>query len=363
MPVMVTSFHRFVPLARKGNVIPLTSDNRSKLYYFTGLLNYVEVEHANVFGASSVFDITKDMMNCFFQSYAMRTNSKGEPVGEATIQGCIETCTATMYNLCSTYGNRMSVSPKDLYHSRVARDEYGREHTVNFPEFVVRSASVNKQMIFRDMPLRVFEVFINEAFRYTPDVSFAFCLCAFGGLRPSEACNVTREDSPIRKGLEWEWANGNDLPSGLTIHLEQEYCLRSDHVSVGKIKKERTQKVPLFCVPALYKAYCLHMEYMKTRAYEIDYGPMFVNLRNMALTYNDFTNRFKMVVNEHMIPVLKSLSNSNEMMIYGHLLKDVSLAGHVLRHFFTVQLVVHKYTIAQIMNARGDKDLPVRTGI
>ncbi len=97
VPVMITSFHRFVPLGRKGNVVPLTSDNRSKLYYFTSMLNFVEVEHSDVFSAASVFDITKEMMNSFFQNYALRKNSRGEPVGEATIQGCIDACTATMY--------------------------------------------------------------------------------------------------------------------------------------------------------------------------------------------------------------------------------------------------------------------------
>ena len=86
-----------------------------------------------------------------------------------------------------------------------------------------------------------------------------------------------------------------------------------------------------------------------------EYMPMFVNNKGMALTYNDFTNRFKKLVTDYLVPLLKTLADK-ELLFYGEILEDFSIACHILRHFFTVQLVVHGYDTPQIMAARGDKD-------
>ncbi len=67
-------------------------------------------------------------------------------------------------------------------------------------------------------------------------------LGAFVGLRPSEACNVRREDSPLGAGIIFHQSDNQVFK--IEIDLRKEMPLRSDLKPTGRIKKERLQAVP-----------------------------------------------------------------------------------------------------------------------
>ena len=81
---------------------------------------------------------------------------------------------------------------------------------------------------------------------------------------------------------------------------------------------------------------------------------MFINNRGMAMTYDDYRNRFICLVDKRFRPVLLE-SDDAECRLYGQMLYENRLGLHSLRHWFSVQLVLHGEDIAQIQYWRGDK--------
>ena len=81
---------------------------------------------------------------------------------------------------------------------------------------------------------------------------------------------------------------------------------------------------------------------------------MFINRQGMALTYESYYRRFKTLVENHLRPLLM-IHSDPECRIYGQLLYENSIAPHVLRHWFSVQLALHGEDVAQLQFWRGDK--------
>jgi integrase len=207
--------------------------------------------------------------------------------------------------------------------------------------------------IFRDMPTKVLEILINLAFINARDIVFALCLQIFAGLRPGEVCNVRQDNSPLGCGII-QTINDNKVLR-IEIDLTQEYILRSDGIICGKIKKERIQRIHPAFTDAFSKAYTFHKRYIDTKQYEEAYCPMFVNSKGTAMTYFNYRNKFNNLIINHLRPLLLKHEDS-ECRIYGQLLYEHSLGLHVLRHWFSVQLVLMGEDIAQIQYWRGDSD-------
>lgn len=55
--------------------------------------------------------------------------------------------------------------------------------------------------IFRDIPNSAFKMFFSHIAEQHKELLMLVTLSAFSGLRPSEACNVRREDSALGAGL------------------------------------------------------------------------------------------------------------------------------------------------------------------
>lgn len=82
---------------------------------------------------------------------------------------------------------------------------------------------------------------------------------------------------------------------------------------------------------------------------------MFVDNNRMAMTYKTYARRFTTLVDNHFRPVLLECDDP-ECRIYGQLLYENNLTLHSLRHWYSVQLVLHGEDIAQIQYWRGDKN-------
>ena len=150
-------------------------------------------------------------------------------------------------------------------------------------------------------------------------------LSAFAGLRPSGACNVRQEISPLGSGLIIKKVNG--CIQRIDIDITEEKNLRSDLKVVGLIKKERMQAVyPRFMSAFIY-AYNLHKDYLSTCKYEEAYCPMSVNSHGNAMTYPNYLSIFKKMTSE-LIPVLLR-ANDPEVVEYGHELLEHNIAPHI----------------------------------
>jgi site-specific recombinase XerD len=172
-------------------------------------------------------------------------------------------------------------------------------------------------------------------------------------LRAGEVCNIRQEQSPIGGSLKVTRV-GNDARK-VEIDLTRELPMRSDAVFCGKIKKERVQCVYPPFLDAFDTAYRHHRQWLSAQKFEPEYCPMFVNNRGKAMTYNDYHSRFRYLVNERFRPALLE-SGDVECRLYGQMLYENRLGLHSLRHWYSVQLVLHGEDIAQIQYWRGDKN-------
>ena len=220
------------------------------------------------------------------------------------------------------------------------------------PDFQIRGVPQEKN-IFRDIPTKVFQILMNLVVRYTPDIALAIGLQAFGGLRPGEVCNVRQEASQKGAGILFTFIDGRLVKA--EIDLTHEYAMRSDGVVCGNIKKERRQCIYPPFLEAFRTLYKYHLEYLKIHAFEPEYCPMFINSRGMAMTYDDYYQRFRKLIDERLRPMLLGHPDP-ECRIYGQLLCENRLGPHALRHWFSVQLALRGEDVAQLQFWRGDKN-------
>jgi len=177
-------------------------------------------------------------------------------------------------------------------------------------------------------------------------------LSAFGGLRPSEACNVRRADSPLGAGMLFDVIDGE--LARVEIDISEELNIRSDLHSVGNIKKERRQQIPDIFLGAFRDSYNIYVNHIKNKKYEKDYGAFTVNKQGKAMTCDSYRKKFQTIIRDEMIPIYLA-SDDPEMVIYGRILMEHKLSPHVFRHWFTVQLVLSGIdNPGELMYWRGD---------
>lgn len=70
------------------------------------------------------------------------------------------------------------------------------------------------------------------------------------------------------------------------------------------------------------------------------------------MTYDSYRYRFQKIVHLTIPKLLQS--KDNQLVAYGLLLQDHKIAPHIMRHLFTVDLVLQGYDLAQIKKYRGD---------
>ena len=350
--VRFTRLHEFSG-AYDGKVYrPLASDAKMRLYYICMALNYVLIDHFDIYRTDHVFKVTKDMLTAFFMDYALAKMDNGRHRGEESIEKCVSAVAMFFYKLSLRYGKNMVLKPADLYKKKEGYTVRGRKVEKSVPDFQVRGVPEEKE-IFRDIPTKAFEILIRLAVRYTPDIAFAIGLQAFAGLRPGEVCNVRQAKSPRGPGIVFTERDGRLIRA--EIDLRHEYAMRSDGVSCGKIKKERKQGVYTPFLPAFHTLYKIHMDFLSKHDFEEDYCPMFINRNGMAMTYEDYYWRFRKLVDEHLRKELL-YHDDPELRLYGQLLCENSLGPHALRHWFSVQLALRGEDIAQLQSWRGDRN-------
>jgi integrase len=348
--VRFTNLHDYAGIYSGKTFAPMQSEATAKLYYVCRMLNYVLIERFQDFGADHVFEVTREMLEQFFRDYAETPKANGECRGQASVERCIAAVTSFYRSLRRKFAAQMNLKDHELVTERFVWNRRSGVVPKIVPTFQARGIRTSRP-IFRELPTKAFRLLMNHAFRYTPDISFALCLQAFAGLRAGEVCNIRQEQSPIGSSLAMTLI-GRDVRK-VEIDLTRELPMRSDGAICGRIKKERVQCVYPPFLDAFAFAYRHHKEYLSAQKYEPDFCPMFVNRRGMAMTYANYADRFKTLVEKHFRPALLG-SADPELRLYGQLLCERSLGLHVLRHWYSVQLVLRGEDIAQVQYWRGD---------
>ena len=347
--VHFTSFHNYIDAYTKGVCIPLAGDAKAKMHYVCAMLNYIFIENHETFGVEHVFSIEKEMLDGFFQDYAYWKRPDGSYRSRQSIEKCVTAITGFFRKLCRSYGGYMKITPKDLYDEKTVFTKRGQARKKLSPNFKVR-VPASEKIILRDIPTKVFQVILNQSFRYMPEIVSAICLQAFAGLRPGEVCNVRQECSPLGRGLAIT-AIGGTVKS-VEIDLSTEYVLRSDGVKCGGIKRERRQRVYPAFLTAFCKAYEFHRQLLNG-GFEQEYCPMFVGNWGMAMTYFDYRGKFQRLITEQVRPALLS-HDDPECRLYGQILYERRLGLQGLRHWYSVQLALMGEDIAGLQYWRGD---------
>jgi integrase len=345
-----TNLHNYVGIFGGKVFLPLASDAEKRLYYACKMLNYVLIERHAEFGVDGVLQVSRAALESFFRDYALEAKPDGGFRGEQSIEKCVGAVVALFRNLRRKFGEQMALTDADLVAEKLVRTRRGDTVSKKVPAFQVRGIPSQSE-VFRDLPTKAFKTMLNLAFRYTPDIALALCRQAFAGLRAGEVCNVRQENSPLGSGIVFTRI-GDDVRR-IEIDITREIPLRSDAVGVGKIKKERVQCVYPPFIDAFVAAYKFHLDYLAEHSFEPDYCPMFVNNRGKAMTYTVYARRFAMLVTKHFRPALLG-SDDPECKLYGQMIYENDLTPHALRHWFTVQLVLHGEGVAQVQYWRGD---------
>lgn len=349
--VRFTKLHRFTG-AHDGKVYrQLASDVKNRMYYICMMMNYILIDHYDIYKVDHVFKVTKDMLLAFFMDYALEKKPNGKYRGEDSIERCVGAVVLFFSKLIYKYGGHVALKRSDLYVKKEIHTPRGVV-TKAVPDFQIRGVPEQKE-IFRDIPSKAFVILLKQAVRFAPDIALAIALQAFAGLRPGEVCNVRQECSPKGPGLLFIRMDGRVIRA--EIDLKREYAMRSDGVICGKIKKERSQGVYPAFLPVFQKIYDMHKVYLSGHRYEKDYCPMFINTKGMAMTYDDYYGRFRELVEKHFRPVMLE-QDDPELRIYGQMLCENILGPHSLRHWFSVQLVLRGEDIAQLQFWRGDRN-------
>lgn len=345
-----TDYHRYCRTSM-NRLQKLTQDGNNRAKYVVKFLNYI----FPTYHLSCLDEITSDMVIDYLNAYGMCSLPNDSEKTKRSKES-VEKCYSAVFDFCTLLsqdrGAACSFVIDDLYTTENRRDKRGKVVKVKVPKFR-RNYKGAHNTILRDMPNSVFGVILNHIAQHHTDLLALVILSAFAGLRPSEACNVRREDSPLGHGLSFQITNGK--VESIKIDLANELNLRSDHVMVGGIKKERMQQVPDVFLNVFLRYYNIYMEYMNGRNYEKEYGPLSVNRQGKAITYASYLGRFHKIIRDEITPILLE-SNDGELVAYGRILLEHMISPHNLRHWFTVQLVLSGVDdVATLMYWRGDK--------
>ncbi len=350
-----TNFHHYIKGGKYKKVKHISDDGINRFYYVVKFLNYCFFEKYNI---NYLKEINVKILKDFFNDYGLcKLENDSKTRQKKTVELCINYIIDFIECLIDDKEIGMKIKKDDLY-----KEVPITTHNMNYyrksierkkvPAFDVLYIERDSEDIFRDMPNGVFEIYMNQIIKKHPRLIMLVALSSFAGIRPSEACNVFMEDSPICKGLIISYENGNAY--NIKIDLNEERVMRSDLIRVGKIKKERFAYVFPAFIDSFMSCYRIYQEYLEGKPYEVDYAPLTLNTQGKAMTYDSYYKEFKIVTKE-CIPILLS-SDDLDLVNYGYMLLENRISPHIFRHWFSVQLTIMGCEVQELQFYRGDKD-------
>lgn len=353
---------------RKGHIVcftgleqfsyPYTGQNpkiqvrqKQELHYICKALNHIFRFNR----VDKISDITAEMVFLFFEHYCTCPKDKlGEYVRtQQSMDKCVRHVTSFFCNVADAFSTKINVDDLMIKEETKANRHSHRIINRFVPRYVPKRPHSYDDPLLRDMPLAASERLVELAYAHDPMIAFGIVLQLCAGLRPSCVTNMRQPDSPVSPVRCFRISRIGTAISGIEIDLTHEYVLRSDGVSVGRIKKERTVEVYKRFLPELYNAYCFHLDHLKNILCEEQYKPMFIGRNGKAMTYNTYANRVKKLVYG---PLKDELIQSSDpdLAAFAQNLDSSRWAPHTLRHCFSVRLVLENMDVAQLQFYRGD---------
>lgn len=351
--IAFTDFHKYIKVGNNSKSVKVTSSGEVKFYAVCKFLNHVFFESA--YKPNSLNDITKEMVSTYLNDYGLArlpgdTETRKQTTVDVTISAVLDFLDAYILEA----GKKKiytKLKRSDLYVTEKRFSKKNRKFVfITVPAFKVVTISKEKD-IFRDIFEGAYSILMNTIIEQDMDLLMLAALSSFAGLRPSEACNVFREDSPLGEGIRFIEYNGK--VDDIIIDLSYERPLRSDGVSVGNIKKERMQRVYPAFLQAFMECYEKYMKHMEKRKCEVEFAPLSVNKQGKAMTYDNYYSRFKTIVD---IARKKMLADDDPKVVaFGKQLSYTNLGPHIFRHWFSVKLTLFGEDVAGLMYWRGDR--------
>ena len=345
-----TDFHKYARSGKKSLARSIYSGQDKRCATICLFLNYVFFEKYHI---KKLTDVKKNMVKDFLNDYGLCRlpgDSASTHRNKDTVIRAIAH-TIDFLDLMIEDNPTCQLRTKDLYRNEKVFSKTKKKYIQKkVPIFEINYKPDSKK-IFRDIPEGAFQIIMNEIVTNHRNILMLAALSAFAGMRPSECCNVRREDSALGPGILFEVVDGE--VTGITIDISEEKNLRSDLVNVGGIKKERRQKVYPAFIEAFMSCYDMYISYINGSPYEAEYGALTNTSVGKAYTYEAYYKEFKNVV-KACIPIM--LENDDPKTVnYGHLLQENNISPHILRHWFSVKLTLYGEDVAGLMNWRGDK--------
>lgn len=324
---------------------------KAELAYICKALNYIIVHNR----VGRIADITNEMVFDFYDHYCNTPKRESTEImlSQQSMGNCVRYVSSFFANMAMTYETKIRVEDLMVYEETKANRHSQRIVRRYYPRYVPKRPHSWDTKLLRDMPLEAAYRLVELAMNYDPMIAFGVVLQLYAGLRPSCVVNMRQTGSPVSATPCIRFSYIGSAVSGIKIDLMYEYILRSDGVSVGRIKKERIVSVYQPFIPQIVCAYRVHMDLLSRMECEVAYMPMFIGSNGKAMTYNTYTKRVKRLVYDYLKPELYN-SEDPMMAAFAHLLDSYSWGPHALRHVFTVQLVLEGLDVAQVQFYRGD---------
>lgn len=349
------------------------ASNDAGLYAVCQFLNFVLIKKFSQYQIKGVEELTVQMVKDFLQQYAHSYTKQGKHPSKNSVRSKRDNISVFLAMLSHYKKTEMRyIRKEDIIGTEYIQSPEHLLVKVNHYKIKVRYGSANNNSsLMRDMPLEIVERFIKMSQIYEPELTFAFVLMAYGGLREGEVCNVRRKDSCYGPGVIISYSDGINEAKGtyerchectsMELDLLDTLVLRSDGKRVGEIKRERKQGVYSGYVDLIYNYYERHLRIIAFKECE-EYKPMFITKyknkqtgKYMALTKASLRDRINRLFKEHVLPSLASDKNQKLQTFYAQMM-NYSWGAHAFRHWFTVSLVLLGCDEVVIQSARGDRN-------
>lgn len=354
--VYFTELEQYILSYSRRSTRPVLSNDRKKVIYITKMLNYILIDNYQQYHIKDVYFLTPESVLDFIAYYCETENPQTQRRPGQTSISFVQSTISSFLETLKKRNQLPNFHSFDLFKDKKTYVS-GIQRSVRVSNLNARSYHSSQTLKMKDMPTPILFRLLELSKIYDPTITLALAFQAFGGLRASEVCNVRKMHGINGSGIKFQMRGGRLIK--VTIDLTQVLPMRSDSVVVGSIKRPRTQDIYPVFLPYFQNIYDSHIKLINTMPVENRYDPLLLNLKKegnvyKALTYQSYQRRFKRLISILTDELLKS-SDPNDQ-LYGELLITHTAGTHLLRHFFSVQLVLHGEDTISIMHWRGDSN-------
>ncbi|MGU8835697.1 hypothetical protein ACV3UL_15575 [Clostridium perfringens] len=299
-------------------------------------LNYILIDNFNLYGLSSLRDIT-------FKHGEDFLNEVSPNVKKETLIRYESTLTEFYYFLAKkNILNDVDIDDFTVFKKLV--DGKVKESIASPFDNIIYNRNSRKSNLLHHIPTELIIPFLDTAIRNKPQIALGVYFQMFGGLRSGEVVNLTRESITCK---------GAYGINGMVLDVKKR-DLRPDLPSnedKGEVKKERFQVVlPVSGITdELFKSHLQHIGYNK------ETGALFLTNEGLGMTVSNYRRYF----NDLKKIFIQKLRDSGNSTLEGYALSLSSKkwSTHIGRGIFSNMVADVADNATQIALARGDDNL------